>query len=209
MHALPHYRPIFDFIAGLGLPIAETALPEDTFLPGIAIRDGGLLVDPSRLRWPADLLHEAGHLAVLPPALRAQAQDDLPGQGSDAHTRADQAHAEAQHAGEQEALAWAWAAAMHLGLPPQALIHEGGYGGKSQALLQMYAFGIYPGLRGLCALGMTSAPGFETPGFNPPEFELPGGDPPLVVTSPVPGAHATSADAPPIHYPQMHRWLRA
>ena len=41
-----------------------------------------------------------------------------------------------------------------------ALLHEGGYRGKSRELLQMYAFGVYPGLRGLCENGMTAAPGF-------------------------------------------------
>lgn len=187
MHDSPLYRQIFDFIAGLGLPIAETTLTDATFLPGIAIRDGGLLVDPARLRWPADLLHEAGHLAVLPPSLRAQAHDDLPGHDDgDGH----------DHAGEQEALAWAWAAAMHLGLPPDALIHEGGYRGKSRELLQMYAFGVYPGLRGLCALGMTSAPGFVTPEFERPELERS-------------GAAASDTHTQSIRYPQMHRWLRA
>ncbi len=68
---------IFDFIARIWLPIAEASLPTTTFLPGIMIRDGGLVVDPSQLKWPGDLLHEAGHLAVLPPALRALANDDL------------------------------------------------------------------------------------------------------------------------------------
>jgi len=179
------YRAIHAFIAGLGLPIAEAELDDTTFLPGIAIRDGGLLVDPARLRWPGDLLHEAGHLAVLPPGLRAAAHDDLPG-----HDEDDAAHA---HAGEQEAMAWAWAAAVHLGLPPEALIHDGGYRGKSRELLQMYAFGIYPGLRGLCALGMTSAPGFAAP--------------PSAATDGV-RRHGMQHDAPQIRYPQMRRWLR-
>ena len=191
MHHAALYRPILDFITGLGLPIVEATLPADTFLPGIAIRDGGLVVDPERLQWPADLLHEAGHLAVLPPALRAQAHDDLPG------------HDDHADAGEQEALAWAWAATLHLGIPPEALIHEGGYRGRSRELLQMYAVGICPGLRGLCALGMTTAPGFDTPGLDAPGLGTPGPDAPgQGVPAPAPG------HAPPARYPQMTRWLR-
>ncbi|MBP6748233.1 MAG: hypothetical protein KA144_01230 [Xanthomonadaceae bacterium] len=149
MRHAEHYHTIFDFVAGVGLPITEEALPGDTFLPGIAIRYGGLAVDPYVLVWPGDLLHEAGHLAVLPPALRTAADDDL----------ADEADVE--HAGELEAMAWAWAAVVELGLPVEVLIHEGGYNGKSRDLLQMYAFGVYPGLQGLCATGMTAAPGFS------------------------------------------------
>lgn len=143
------YRLIFDFIARIGLPIAEEPLPYTTFLPGIMIRDGGLVVDPEKLKWPGDLLHEAGHLAVLPPALRALANDDL----------ADEFDVE--HAGELEAMAWAYAATVELGLSAEVLIHEGGYNGKSRDLLQMYAFGVYPGLQGLCAAGLTAAPGFS------------------------------------------------
>jgi len=149
MQHTAHYRTIFDFIAGLGLPIAEAELPPDTFLPGIAIRDGGLVIDPSKLVWPGDLLHEAGHLAVLPLEFRASAQDDL----------IDETQIE--HAGELEAMAWAYAASVELGLPVEVLIHEGGYNGKSRDLLQMYTFGVYPGLQGLCAAGLTAAPGFS------------------------------------------------
>lgn len=165
-----HYRPIFDFIARIGLPIAETTLPDDTFLPGLALRDGGLLVDPGKLRWPGDLLHEAGHLAVLSPEVRGLANDDAPNA------------TEEPNAGELEAMAWAYAAVVALGLPPEVLIHDGGYHGKSRELLQMYAFGVYPGLQGLCAIGMTTAPGFAT-----------NGDP---------------VD-PSVRYPAMARWLRA
>lgn len=150
MHHADHYRAIVDFIAGIGLTISEQTLPADTFLPGVALRDGGLVVDPATLVWPGDLLHEAGHLAVLPAAIRGRANDDL----------ADEVGVD--HAGELEAMAWAWAAVVELGLPPEVLIHEGGYNGKSRDLLQMYTFGVYPGLQGLCAAGMTAAPGFAS-----------------------------------------------
>lgn len=153
-----HYRAIVGFIAGIGLPVSEAALPPDTFLPGIAVRDGGLVVDPARLRWPGDLLHEAGHLAVLPAGLRATVGEDVGAHAGLEHAGLEQAGPE--HAGEPEAMAWAYAAAVALALPLEVLIHDGGYGGKSADLLRMYAFGVYPGLRGLCASGMAAAPGF-------------------------------------------------
>lgn len=157
MHHAEHYSAIFAFLSGIGLPIAEVTLAADTFLPGIALRAGGLVVDPEKLTWPGDLLHEAGHLAVLPAALRSDAHDDQLNQE------------EAEHAGELEAMAWAYAAAVQLSLPMEVLIHDGGYNGKSRDLLQMYTFGVYPGLRGLCASGMTAAQGF-TPDCGPVQY---------------------------------------
>jgi hypothetical protein len=148
MHHAEYYSVIVAFLARIGLPIAEETLAADTFLPGITLRAGGLVVDPDKLMWPGDLLHEAGHLAVLPAALRSKAHDDAPN------------HAEFAFAGELEAMAWAYAAAMELALPIEVLIHEGGYHGKARDLLQMYTFGVYPGLRGLCENGMTAAVGF-------------------------------------------------
>jgi hypothetical protein len=148
MHHPNHYPNIMAFLAGIGLPIVEATLPGDTFLPGIALHAGGLIVDPEKLLWPGDLLHEAGHLAVLPAAVRISANDDL----------VDTANIE--HAGEIEAMAWAYAAAVAVGLPMEVLIHEGGYKGRSQEVLSMYGYGIYPGLRGLCETGMTASPGF-------------------------------------------------
>ncbi len=148
MHHAEHYRAIVDFIAGIGLPIRETTLPDDTFLPGVELREGGILVDPARLQWPGDLLHEAGHLAVLPSQVRHIAEEDQPNA------------ADAAHAGETEAMAWAYAAALEIGIPVEVLVHDGGYHGRARDLLQMYAFGVYPGLRGLCDARLAAAPGF-------------------------------------------------
>lgn len=157
MHHAEHYPSIFAFLARIRLPIAEETLPTDTFLPGVALRSGGLAIDPEQLMWPGDLLHEAGHLAVLPASLRGEAHDDAPN------------HAEAEHAGELEAMAWAYAAAIEIGLPLEVLVHEGGYHGRSREVLEMYGYGIVPGLRGLCATGMAAAPGF-TPDCGPVQY---------------------------------------
>ena len=152
-----HYASIFAFLTRIGVPVVEETLPADTFLPGIALRAGGLVVDPDKFIWPGDLLHEAGHLAVLPAAVRSEADGDDPNQ------------ADVAHAGELEAMAWAYAAAVELGLPMEVLIHDGGYNGKARDLLKMYTFGVYPGLRGLSAIGMTAAHGF-TPDCGPVQY---------------------------------------
>ena len=148
MNHREHLPAIVDFLRQVGIRVRQEAMPEGSFLPGVRIRQGALEYDPHRLQWPGDLLHEAGHLAVLPAALRGQADDDL--QGLD----------EAEFAGELEALAWAYAASVAIGLPLEALVHDGGYKGNAAALRQMYALGIYPGLQGLCASGMAESPRF-------------------------------------------------
>jgi hypothetical protein len=143
-----HLLAILGFLRQAGIAVREEPVPEGSFLPGLRIRRGELAYDPQRLLWPGDLLHEAGHLAVLPAALRAQADDDL------------KELPEADFGGEQEALAWAYAAACALGLPLEVLVHDGGYKGQAAALRQMYALGMYPGLQGLCAAGMAESPRF-------------------------------------------------
>ena len=58
------------FIRGIGIDVRAATLKEKTFLPGLEISHGALLVDEARLSHPGDLLHEAGHLAVTDPAER-------------------------------------------------------------------------------------------------------------------------------------------
>ena len=134
---------ILSFLDAIGIPSRPAELPEGTFLPAVAIDAGPLVYDPQRLRWPGDLLHEAGHIAVTPPAARAGLSGAL--EGSEA----------APHGGEVEAIAWSWAAAMHLGLAPQELFHPDGYKGQSAGLLLSYSLGVWPGAFGLAQAGMT------------------------------------------------------
>jgi len=133
---------IVDFLRAIGLDVEYAELGGACFLPGVEIRDGGLRVDRARLRWPGDLLHEAGHLAVLPAALRAVQSGDL----HDCQ--------QAAHAGEAEATAWAYAACRALRLPIELLFHEGGYHGQGAALAMTFSLGVYPGLHGLMQAGM-------------------------------------------------------
>lgn len=62
---------IIDFLREIGLCVEERDLSDKTFLPGILVEKGGLIVDRVKLRYPGDLLHEAGHLAVVSARRRA------------------------------------------------------------------------------------------------------------------------------------------
>ena len=131
------------FLDEIGIPVEPTDLTADTFLPGIEVRHGRLLVDESKLTWPGDLLHEAGHVAVAPPELRDRigGEIDLPG--------IDMAEL------EYGAVAWSYAAARHVGIDPAEVFHEGGYRGRSTGILATYGMGVYPGVGQLVAAGMT------------------------------------------------------
>jgi hypothetical protein len=136
---------IVDFLTSIGISARSGTLPADSFLPGLRIVDGGLIYDPAALRWPGDLLHEAGHIATAPAALRGSLNDAL----TDAPALA--------HGGEADATAWAFAALVHLRLPLELLFHEGGYHGNSAGLIRTYSLGVYPGVHGLVQAGMALA----------------------------------------------------
>jgi hypothetical protein len=101
---------ISGFLQGIGLDVIAADVGDDTFLPGIATRDGRLVVDVDRLTYPGDPLHEAGHLAVLDPAARAVRQ-----RGRDAGLDMQRV--------ELRAIARSYAAAVHLGLDPGLVFH--------------------------------------------------------------------------------------
>jgi hypothetical protein len=130
---------IVAFLRRIGIPIEVAALANDTFLPGVVVAGGGLRVDPSRLSWPGDLLHEAGHVAVGDPARRDDRVSDDGGE-------------------EMAALAWSYAAAVHLGLDPSVPFHEGGYRGEGKTLAENFSQGGYVGVPLLAMWGLTHEP---------------------------------------------------
>jgi len=134
----PMVRCLMDFLERIGLPVRLGPVEESSFLPGILIDRGVIVVDESKLKYPGDLLHEAGHLAVLPAARRNRLQFDAGNDGGE----------------EMAAIAWSYAAALHLGLDPAVVFHEGGYRGGSAALLENFSAGRYLGLPMLQWLGL-------------------------------------------------------
>lgn len=121
---------IAGFFAEIGLPHQFAGLPGPTFLPGVAIRRGVLTIDRERLLYPGDLLHEAGHMAVLPTPERAEMDGDV---GPDGGM-------------EMAAIAWSYAAALHVGLPVEVVFHDGGYRGGAASLRQNFAQRRYIGV---------------------------------------------------------------
>jgi hypothetical protein len=115
MFANPLTAMLTGFVRDIGIEVRDANLPEPTFLPGLDIRFGALLVDEERLLYPGDVLHEAGHIAVASPEERSR--ETLKPRGGD----------------EIAAIAWSYAAARRLEIDPAIVFHEAGYRGSASA----------------------------------------------------------------------------
>jgi hypothetical protein len=118
------------WLQSVGVPVRVEPIAGATFLPGLAIEIGTLVVDPARLEWPGDMLHEAGHIALAAPSCRAALGGKLdvtPGE-------------------EMAALAWSYAAAVAAGVDPAVVFHEGGYKLEGPQLQEAFAGGNGPGV---------------------------------------------------------------
>jgi hypothetical protein len=140
---------ILSFFARIGLPAERGEVGPDSFLPGLTIRSGVLVVDEALLAYPGDLLHEAGHLATMEPAARRSCSGDV---GDDAGF-------------EMGAIAWSYAAAIELGLPLETVFHAAGYKSGGASIVDNFSKGHYFGVPILQWLGMTT----ERTGRTPPD----------------------------------------
>ena len=137
------------FIRDIGIEVRNAALDESCLLPGLDIRGGAIIVDQPRWLHPGDILHEAGHLAVAAPEQRSGAR--LSPSGGD----------------EMAAIAWSYAAAVHLGLPTATVFHAAGYRDGAEALIKNFEAGHYFGVPLLHWYGMAIEPRQAKPGGAP------------------------------------------
>jgi hypothetical protein len=140
----PVTQKIADFISNIGLDLVRGSIGDNTFLPGILVRNGSIIVDEEKLRYPGDLLHEAGHLALAPAEIRPSLSGEVALPGT------------AMEPIEAQAMAWSYAAALSIGIDPKVVFHEGGYFGASESLLLNFSIGVYLGVNGLQEAGLTT-----------------------------------------------------
>lgn len=151
------FSRITAFIRSTGIDISQCPLrSEDCFLPGIAINQGRVEYDQDLLLYPGDLLHEAGHIAVVPLAERATLNKDS-------------LALRPQHAAEEMmAIAWSYAACCHLDLDPEIVFHEAGYSGGGENILQSFKSSCPIGVPMLQYMGMAYyMPQAAQPGHDP------------------------------------------
>lgn len=121
-------QKILHFLTEIGIQYTFESLPMATILPGITLKNGTLVIDKDRLLYIGDVLHEAGHLACMPPEIRQNMDADLP--DIDLH-----------RGGEMMAIAWSYAAAKHLVIPLELVFHETGYKGEAKHLINIFESG--------------------------------------------------------------------
>jgi hypothetical protein len=121
---------IFSFLDKIGIERKEAKISGPVFMPGITIENGALVVDMDELKYPGDLLHEAGHIAVTP-----------------AEERKTMSGAIAKNKGGEEiaAILWSYMAAREAGIPPQVVFHDDGYKGEADWLLENFTNKMYIG----------------------------------------------------------------
>lgn len=126
----PLTSQIAAFLSGIGLRVIARELTEDTRFPGMKIEFGDIVIDETKLRDPGDLLHEAGHLAVLSQEERKLVDGDAgPDPGA-----------------EMGATAWSYAAVVHLGLDPSVIFHGTSFKGGAKAMVENFTQGRYIGV---------------------------------------------------------------
>ncbi|ASU32197.1 hypothetical protein [Mucilaginibacter xinganensis] len=147
---------ILNFLKEIGLSVIVKPIEGPTFLPGLKIEKGSLVVDVKKLLYPGDILHEAGHLATMTPDVRNEMDDTLP--QNDLH-----------QGGEIMAQAWSYAACVHLKIDPTIVFHENGYKGGGAHIIKNFTDGYDVGLPLLQYAGMAyekkKAVELNTPGF--------------------------------------------
>src|SRR5690242_11927205 len=87
-------RRIVAFIKSIGIDVDEGAMTRKTLVPGIDIVRGALIIDEDAMCMPADLLHEAAHIALTLPDRRSLLDGIM----------------NTTPAEELSAIAWTWAA---------------------------------------------------------------------------------------------------
>lgn len=124
---------IFRFLEEIGIQIIEKKLDSTTFLPGLALGSNCMYVDFDQLKYPGDLLHEAGHLAVTDGETRKNinniSNEEWPTQGE-----------------EIAAILWSYAALTYLKLDPSFVFHADGYKGNSEWFISNFTKANYIGL---------------------------------------------------------------
>jgi hypothetical protein len=135
---------IVTFLNSINIKVVEEELKNDTFLPGLSLKKDTILMDKTKLKYPGDLLHEAGHIAVTEENLRPligteKMEKNWPTLGD-----------------EIAAILWSYAALSHLKLDPIVVFHPYGYKGSSEWYIEQFTNEVYTGLPLLKWMGLCS-----------------------------------------------------
>jgi hypothetical protein len=134
------------FLNSIGIETIFRKIDSQVFLPGLLIEDGNIIIDLNALLFPGDILHEAGHIAAVPAPARAGISND--GVWASLNREAE----------EMMAIAWSYAACLHLDIDPLIVFHENGYKGSGENIVENFEAGRFFGVATLSCYGMTTEP---------------------------------------------------
>lgn len=138
------FEKCISFLNSIGIKTIFRKIETDSFLPGLLIENGMIIIDKDTLEHAGDILHEAGHIAVVQTAHRHRL------------TEKNLIKRSNREGEEMMAIAWSYAACMHLEIDPFFVFHEQGYRGGSKDITDSCSKNDYMGLLMLQALGMTT-----------------------------------------------------
>lgn len=134
MHHPEALEPVVGFLRGIGMEVEYGERAHNGFLPGVNIHGGVICVDPDTLLGPGDLLHEAGHIIVVPrrywSRLGTDLQEDIETllrEETNPDGSPDPVLTMAARQGEFMSQAWSYAVVQHLNLPMGCLFFPGSY----------------------------------------------------------------------------------
>lgn len=151
---------VIAFLEKIGLQMVRVERLEGNFLEGVKIVNGAVHYQDNAAI--SNLLHEAGHLAIIPENIRHMADGNLDDCFESMFDKI--AHVDPEHeitkallqCSDTEATAWAWAAGKHLGIREETIIRDVDYDGEGESIRLMLSEGHYFGINGLAASGMSS-----------------------------------------------------
>lgn len=154
-----HTALVLAFLTEIGIPWRLEPGARG-FLSKSRIEAGVLCIDPECTS--QDLLHEAGHLALLPGEFRHLCSADLSRiqramfEGVKRWNPDDPLMRCMLQCSDPEATAWAWAAGQHIGLPNEAIVANEDYNNTGESMRAALSHRAYLGINGLQAAGMTT-----------------------------------------------------
>ncbi|MBU2767240.1 hypothetical protein HAP94_13925 [Acidithiobacillus ferrivorans] len=138
------------------------------FLPHVCIDQG--TIQATREVLLGDLLHEAGHLAVMPARFRPLMSGNLYRSLREISAQLEDAAPDNPdllgfiNADDQAATAWSWAVGIHLGMDPLCIIESAAFGGEGDDIRLLLSVNQHYGIHALqasefCAVRKISAAG--------------------------------------------------
>lgn len=137
-----HFKKVTNFLIQIGIPIEFRPLDGYCFLPGIQVEGGILNIDIDQLKYPGDIVHEAGHIAIVPAAERATLNEISIGERP------------MREAEEMMVIAWSYAVCVELNIDAGFVFHDQGYQSGGSHIADQFKQGRYVGVPMLQWTGM-------------------------------------------------------